>query len=108
MRFDVPNSARIRNYWMDGKDNYEVDRAAGEAWAAIHPEVFTMAKEARRFLIRVVRFLAGEAGIRHFLDIGTGLPTMQNTHEVAQGIIPTHGSSMSTTTMWCWRMPKPC
>lgn len=93
---------------MDGKDNYEVDRAAGEAWTAIHPEVFTMAKEARRFLIRVVRFLAEEAGIRHFLDIGTGLPTMQNTHEVAQGIIPTHGSSMSTTTMWCWRMPKPC
>src|SRR5918997_5106782 len=84
----VPHSARIWNYWMGGKDNYEVDRAAGDAYVAVHPDIVTMAKQSRQFLIRVVRFLAGEAGMRQFLDIGTGLPTMQNTHEVAQQIAP--------------------
>ncbi|MGH3848244.1 MAG: SAM-dependent methyltransferase [Pseudonocardiaceae bacterium] len=88
INFDVPHSARIWNYWMGGKDNYEVDRAAGDAWIAVHPEIVTMAKQSRRFLIRAVRFLAGEAGMRQFLDIGTGLPTLQNTHEVAQAIAP--------------------
>jgi hypothetical protein len=88
INFDVPHSARIWNYWMGGRDNYEVDRAAGDAWIAVHPEIVTMAKQSRQFLIRVVRFLAGEAGMRQFLDIGTGLPTMQNTHEVAQQIAP--------------------
>jgi hypothetical protein len=88
IRFDVPHSARIWNYWMGGKDNYEVDRAAGDAWIAVHPDIVTHAKQSRQFLIRAVRFLAGEAGMRQFLDIGTGLPTMQNTHEVAQQIAP--------------------
>lgn len=88
IHFDVPHSARIWNYWMGGKDNYEVDRAAGDAYVAVHPDIVTMAKQSRQFLIRVVRFLAGEAGMRQFLDIGTGLPTMQNTHEVAQQIAP--------------------
>ncbi|MGH3829621.1 MAG: SAM-dependent methyltransferase [Pseudonocardiaceae bacterium] len=86
--FNVPHSARVWNYWMGGKDNYEVDRAAGDAWIAMHPEIVTMAKQSRRFLIRAVRFLTGEAGMRQFLDIGTGLPTLQNTHEVAQAIAP--------------------
>jgi S-adenosyl methyltransferase len=86
--FQVPSSARIWNYWMGGRDNYPVDRAAGDAWVALHPEVITMAKESRKFLIRVVTFLAGQAGVRQFLDVGTGLPTMQNTHEVAQAIAP--------------------
>lgn len=76
------------NYFMGGKDNYPVDRAAGEAWKVVQPEIVTIAKESRRFLIRTVHYLATEAGVRQFLDIGTGLPTMQNTHEVAQAVSP--------------------
>ena len=85
---NVPHAARIWNYWMGGKDNYEVDRVAGDAVAEVYPDIITMAKQSRQFLIRVVRFLAGEVGIHQFLDIGTGLPTMQNTHEIAQRIAP--------------------
>ncbi len=88
IRFDVPHAARIWNYWMGGKDYYEVDRAAGDAVAEVYPDIVTMATQSRQFLIRAVRFLAREAGIHQFLDIGTGLPTMQNTHEVAQQIAP--------------------
>jgi hypothetical protein len=88
IRSDVPHSARIWNYWMGGKDNYEVDRAAGDAFAAVYPDIVPMATQGRQFLIRVVRFLACAAGVRQFLDIGTGLPTMQNTHEVAQQVAP--------------------
>ncbi|HEV8178655.1 MAG TPA: SAM-dependent methyltransferase [Gemmatimonadales bacterium] len=84
----VPHSARIWNYWMGGKDNYEVDRAAGDASVKVYPDIVTMAVQSRQFLIRAVRYLASEAGIRQFLDIGTGLPTMQNTHEVAQQAAP--------------------
>jgi S-adenosyl methyltransferase len=84
----VPHSARIWNYWLGGKDNYAVDREAGDAWIAKNPGVVEEAKQSRQFLIRVVRYLAGELGIRQFLDIGTGLPTMQNTHEVAQSVAP--------------------
>ncbi|WP_037063840.1 SAM-dependent methyltransferase [Pseudonocardia acaciae] len=88
IRFDVPNSARTWNYLMGGKDHYPADRAAGEAFVERYPEMVVMAKQARQFLIRMVRFLARDAGIRQFLDIGTGLPTMQNTHEVAQSVAP--------------------
>ena len=88
IRSDVPHAARVWNYWMGGKDNFEVDRAAGDAVARVYPDIVTMAKQSRQFLIRAVRFLAGDAGIRQFLDIGTGLPTMQNTHEVAQRVAP--------------------
>ncbi|MET7426123.1 SAM-dependent methyltransferase [Dactylosporangium sp. NPDC005555] len=88
LRFDVPHAARIWNYWMGGKDNFQADRAAGDAVVQVYPEIAVMARESRQFLIRVVRFLAAEAGIRQFLDIGTGLPTMQNTHEVAQQVAP--------------------
>ena len=84
----VPNSARIWNYWMGGKDNYAVDREAGDAYADIAPQVVTMARESRRYLIRAVKVVAGELGVRQFLDIGTGLPTYDNTHEVAQRITP--------------------
>ena len=86
--WSVPHSARIWNYWLGGKDNYAVDREAGDAWIAKDPGVVYEAKQSRLFLIRAVRYLAGEAGIRQFLDIGTGLPTMQNTHEVAQSVAP--------------------
>ena len=88
INFDVPHSARIWNYWMGGKDNYEVDRVVGDAYSAVYPGILTMATQSRQFLIRVVRFLASEAGMRQFLDIGTGLPTLQNTHEVAQQVAP--------------------
>jgi hypothetical protein len=85
---DIPHAARMWNYWMGGKDNFAADRATGDAVAQIYPEIALMARFSRQFLIRVVRYLAAEAGIKQFLDIGTGLPTMQNTHEVAQGIHP--------------------
>jgi hypothetical protein len=88
IRTDVPHSARIWNYWMGGKDNYEIDRQIGDASLEIDPDIATMAIEDRKFLIRAVRHLVSEAGIRQFLDIGTGLPTMQNTHEVAQALAP--------------------
>jgi hypothetical protein len=84
----VPHSARIWNYWLGGKDNYPVDRQAGEQTIALLPEIVDIARASRQFLMRVVRYLAAEAGIRQFLDIGTGLPTVNNTHEVAQQVAP--------------------
>ncbi|MHA6626509.1 SAM-dependent methyltransferase [Pseudonocardia sichuanensis] len=84
----VPHSARIWNYWLGGKDNYAVDRAAGDEFVKVMPGILTSARETRAFLVRVVRHLAGEAGIRQFLDVGTGLPTANNTHEVAQSVAP--------------------
>src|SRR5690349_2585676 len=85
---DIPHAARMWNYWMGGTDNFPADRATGDAVAQIYPEIALMARVSRQFLIRVVRYLAAEAGIDQFLDIGTGLPTMQNTHEVAQSVRP--------------------
>ncbi|GHE52940.1 SAM-dependent methyltransferase [Streptomyces capitiformicae] len=84
----VPHSARIWNYWLGGKDNYPVDHEAGDAFRAVFPGVTDLARDSRAFLGRAVRFLAGEAGIRQFLDIGTGLPTADNTHEIAQRVAP--------------------
>lgn len=84
----VPHSARIWNYWMGGKDNYEVDRVAGDAYREVAPNIETMARASRDYLIRTVTFVAGELGIRQFLDIGTGLPTYDNTHQVAQRVAP--------------------
>jgi hypothetical protein len=84
----VPHSARIWNYWLGGKDYYPVDQAAGNEFAAIYPGIFDLARSSRYFLGRTIRYLAGEVGIRQFLDIGTGLPTVDNTHDVAQGVSP--------------------
>jgi hypothetical protein len=84
----VPHSARIWNYWLGGKDNYAIDRAAGDQFSAIYPGIVDIARADRAFLRRVVRFLAGEAGVRQFLDVGTGLPTHDNTHQVAQRVAP--------------------
>src|SRR5215467_9227246 len=84
----VPHSARIWNYWLGGKDNFPVDRQAGEQTIAVLPEIVDIARASRQFLMRVVQYLAGEAGIRQFLDVGTGLPTVNNTHEVAQQVAP--------------------
>src|SRR5918995_1466520 len=84
----VPHSARVWNYWLGGKDNYAVDRETGDAVIAVYPQIKVNARESRKFLKRAVGFLAGESGILQFLDIGTGLPTADNTHEVAQRITP--------------------
>jgi hypothetical protein len=85
---NVPHSARTWNYWLGGKDNFAVDREVGERVRAVHPEIVEVARAARAFLVRAVEYLAGGAGIRQFLDIGTGLPTADNTHEVAQRVAP--------------------
>jgi O-methyltransferase involved in polyketide biosynthesis len=88
IKTDQPHTARIWNYWLGGKDNYEVDRAAGDRIRTLHPGIGDYARADRLFLGRAVTYLAGERGIRQFLDIGTGLPTADNTHEVAQRIAP--------------------
>ena len=84
----VPNSARVWNYWLGGRDHYEIDRVAGYHFSVVFPEIVDIARADRLFLGRVVRFLAGDAGVHQFLDIGTGLPTEDNTHEVAQRVAP--------------------
>lgn len=84
----VAHPARRYNYWLGGKDNFAADRASGDLIAAAWPSAPIGAKENRKFLRRATAYLAGEAGIRQFLDIGTGLPTADNTHEVAQRIAP--------------------
>ncbi|TDC83609.1 SAM-dependent methyltransferase [Actinomadura sp. 7K507] len=84
----VPHSARIWNYWLGGKDNYPVDRAAGDQYRETFPGVVDVARASRLFLTRSVRYLAAERGMRQFLDVGTGLPTVDNTHEVAQRVAP--------------------
>jgi hypothetical protein len=84
----VPHSARVWNYFLGGKDNFAADRAAGDQYQALFPEIMDIAQADRAFLGRAVRYMAGEAGIRQFLDIGTGLPTLDNTHEVAQQVAP--------------------
>jgi O-methyltransferase involved in polyketide biosynthesis len=85
---NVPQTARIWNYWLGGKDNFPVDRAVGDQILEAFPAIVENARASRAFLVRAVRYLAGEAGIRQFLDIGTGLPTANNTHQVAQAVAP--------------------
>ncbi len=80
----VAHSARVHDYWLGGKDNFAADRAAGDAVIAAYPGLVASVRANRAFLARVVRFLAAEAGIRQFLDVGTGIPATNNTHEVAQ------------------------
>jgi O-methyltransferase involved in polyketide biosynthesis len=84
----VPHAARVWNYWLGGKDNYAVDREIGDEILAVFPAQAEIARQSRAFLTRAVSHLAGQAGIRQFLDIGTGLPTENNTHEVAQRLAP--------------------
>ena len=82
----VAHSARVHDYWLGGKDNFAADRAAGEAVQAAYPGIVQSVRANRAFLARVVWFLAAEAGITQFLDIGTGIPAPDNTHEVAQSV----------------------
>jgi S-adenosyl methyltransferase len=88
--FDITRAhpARVYDYWLGGKDNYEADREAAEQFIEVMPNILAGVQANRAFLRRAVQYLAEEAGIRQFLDIGTGLPTAENTHEVAQGIAP--------------------
>ncbi|MFL1427322.1 MULTISPECIES: SAM-dependent methyltransferase [unclassified Nocardiopsis] len=82
------HSARVWNYWLGGKDNYPVDREVGDYVLAAYPEMVEAARADRGFLVRAVTHLAREEGIRQFLDVGTGLPTHNNTHEVARRVDP--------------------
>jgi hypothetical protein len=84
----VASIARIYDYWLGGKDNFAVDREAAEAMIQNYPDIVTGVRKNRAFLGRAVHHLAAEAGIRQFLDIGTGLPSSNNTHEVAQQAAP--------------------
>jgi hypothetical protein len=84
----VAHVARVYDYWLGGKDNFAADRAAGDQAIAAYPDIVFSVRANRAFLARAVRYLAAEAGIRQFLDIGTGIPTASNTHEVAQDAAP--------------------
>ncbi|MHB9855245.1 SAM-dependent methyltransferase [Streptomyces krungchingensis] len=84
----VAHNARVWNYWIGGKDHYEVDQAVGDQVASMFPVIRDVARADRAFLGRAVTHLTAECGVRQFLDIGTGLPTLDNTHEIAQRIAP--------------------
>ena len=85
---NVPQSARVYDYWLGGKDHFAADRALGDAIAEALPTIRTQVRAQRAFLARAVRYLAGDAGLRQFLDIGTGIPSAGNVHEVAQEVAP--------------------
>ncbi len=85
----VAHPARVYDYWLGGRDNFAADREAAERVLAATPGLRTRVRANRAFLARAVRYLAGPAGIRQFLDIGTGIPSANNTHEVAQSVAPT-------------------
>jgi hypothetical protein len=98
----VPNIARIYDYMLGGKDNFAADRTAAEQIAAAFPESPEAVRHNRAFLRQAVSYLAGEAGIRQFLDLGAGLPTQQNVHEVAQSIAPdAHVVYVDSDTVVC-------
>ncbi len=84
----MAHSARVWNYFLGGKDYFPADQQAAEMALELMPSLVEAARADRGFLARAVRYLAGEAGIRQFLDIGTGLPTANNTHQVAQAVAP--------------------
>ncbi len=84
----MPHSARVWNYWLGGKDNFAVDREIGDQYRQAFPGIVEIARADRAFLRRVVEHVAGKEGVRQFLDVGTGLPTHGNTHEVAQQVAP--------------------
>ncbi|XVU28745.1 SAM-dependent methyltransferase [Actinoplanes sp. CA-054009] len=90
MSFDtgIPHSARVWNYWLGGTDNFPVDREVGDQFAGFYPDIAVVARSSRAFLKRAVTFLAEEEGIRQFLDVGTGMPTAEHTHQVAQAVAP--------------------
>jgi trans-aconitate methyltransferase len=84
----VAHIARVQDYWLGGTDHFPADRDAGDEGIAAFPGIAGSVRATRAFLVRAVRYLAGEAGIRQFLDLGTGIPAANNTHEVAQAVAP--------------------
>jgi len=84
----VAHQARIYDYWLGGSNNFAADREAAEQAVAAYPPILRAVRAQRAFLARAVRYLAEQAGVRQFLDVGTGLPTASNTHEVAQAVAP--------------------
>jgi hypothetical protein len=84
----VAHPARVYDYWLGGSSNFPADREAAERVLAATPGLRSRVRANRAFLARAVRYLAAEAGIRQFLDIGTGIPSANNTHEVAQAVAP--------------------
>ncbi|MCM3921186.1 SAM-dependent methyltransferase [Frankia sp. AiPs1] len=88
LKMDIPHSARVYDYFLGGKDNFPADRAAAEQIISVFPDVQNTTQQNRAFMLRATRYLAGEVGVRQFLDIGTGIPTSPNLHEVAQGLAP--------------------
>ena len=85
---NMAHSARVDDYWLGGKDNFPADRELAELMIQAIPNMRAMAAANRAFLSRAVRYLVGEAGIRQFLDLGTGIPTSPNVHEIAQATAP--------------------
>ena len=85
---DIPHSARVWNHWLGGHDNFEVDRQVGDQFAGFYPDITVVARSSRAFLERAVTHLVRDVGIRQFLDVGTGMPTAENTHQVAQAAAP--------------------
>ena len=104
----TPNVARIYDYLLGGKDNFAADREAAEQLIAAIPDVAAIARDNRSFLGRVVRYLAAQGGIRQFLDLGSGLPTQANVHELAQRVAADVGWPTSTTIRWWPRTAGPC
>src|ERR1041384_1631476 len=88
LKTDVAHSARVYDYLLGGKDNFAADRAAAEEVVKVAPYMRTSVRASRQFMVRMGRYLAAERGIRQFLDIGTGLPTSPNLHEVVQAADP--------------------
>ena len=104
----IPHSARIWNYWLGDKDNYPVDREAGEQFVQVFPGIVAEARANRQFLARAIHYLVTEADIHQFLDIGTGLPTVDTHMKFHSGWIQYAGSFMSTMIPSCSRTPGLC
>jgi S-adenosyl methyltransferase len=105
----VAHIARVYDYWLGGKDNYAADRAAGDAALEAYPDLVSSVRANRAYLSRVVRYLAGRAGIRQFLDIGTGIPAVNKTRTRSPSSRRRRaGSSTWTTTRSCSRTPARC
>jgi hypothetical protein len=84
----IPHSARVWNYWLGGKDNFEADRQVGDQFSDFYPDITVVARSSRAFLKRAIEYLVRDAGIRQFLDVGTGIPSAEHTHQVAQAAAP--------------------
>lgn len=101
----VAHPARVYDYWLGGQDNFAADRAAAKRVLKAKPGIRDNVRANRRFLTRAVRFLAAEAGVQQFLDIGTGIPAANNTHEVTQAVRPEARVGASSPRSWTRSRP---